>query len=255
VEAPEREDAWFEEYFDEAFIEIYRPFLTPERTTEEAAAILELLDLEPGARVLDLACGWGRHSVELARAGLQVTGYDLSQTLLDRAAKRAEAAGVRVEWVRGDMRELPWTGRFDAVVSLFSSLGYFLSDDEDRRVLQAAVRALKPGGLFLLETMHRDQIARGFVERDWWRGEAGRAVWVEREFDAVAGITREWLSFERPDGSRAEKYHAMQVRSATEWDHLLRSAGLAPLAFYGDWDFSDFTHESERLIALAEVNG
>jgi cyclopropane fatty-acyl-phospholipid synthase-like methyltransferase len=251
----EPESTWFEGYFDEAFIELYRPFLTAERTTDEAAAVLELLELEPGARVLDLACGWGRHSVELARAGLEVTGLDLSETLLARAAKRAEAAGVSVEWVRGDMRELPWRGRFDAVVSLFSSLGYFLSDEEDLRVLRASACSLKPGGLFVLETMHRDQIARGFVERDWWRGEAGRAVWVEREFDAVAGITREWLFFERADGSRGEKYHAMQVRTATEWDHLLRSAGLAPLAWYGDWDFSEFTHESERLIVLAEVKG
>lgn len=243
--------AWFEGYFDEDFVELYRPFLTPERTVDEAAAVLELLELAPGAEVLDLACGWGRHSIELARAGCRVTGLDLSETLLARAARRADAAGVEVEWVRGDMRELPWAGRFDAVVSLFSSLGYFLSDAEDLRVLRAAARALRPGGRLLLETMHRDQIARAFAERDWWPGESGRPVWVEREFDAVAGVSHEWLRWQRSDGSVGEKFHAMQVRTATAWDALLRAAGLAPLAWYGDWDFSEFTLESERLIVMA----
>ncbi len=240
---------WWEEYFDEAFVEIYRDFLTPERTEREVEGLREMVALPAGGAVLDLACGWGRHSVALARAGFRVTGLDLSETLLARARRRAAASGVAVEWVRGDMREVPWRGRFDAVLSLYSSLGYFLSDAEGLRVLRGARDALVPGGAFVLETMHRDHAVGGYTERDWWETDGGGTVWVEREFDAVEGVTREWTRWRRGRES-GEKYHELRIRSATEWDRLLREAGLAPVDWWGDWQMAPFTHKSEDLIVV-----
>jgi SAM-dependent methyltransferase len=249
----EREDeAWWEHYFDEAFIRLYRPFLTPGRTAREAAGAAGMLELQPGGAVLDLACGWGRHAVAMARMGFRVTGVDASAVLLRHGAEQALAADVEVEWVRADVRDLSWADRFDAVVCLFSSLGYFLSDEEDLRALRAARDALKPGGRFLLETMHRDLVAREYVEHDWWTGEGGEHVWVEREFDAVAGVSHEWLRWRGEDGEDHEKYHAVRVRSATEWDALLRRAGLLPLGWYGSWKGREFAPAAPRLIVLAE---
>lgn len=245
---------WWEEYFDEAFVEIYRDFLTPERTEREVEGLREMVALPPGGAVLDLACGWGRHSVALARAGFRVTGLDFSETLLARARKRAKAAGVEVEFVRGDMREVPWRGRFDAVLSLYSSLGYWLSDAEDLRVLRGARDALLSGGVFVLETMHRDHAVGGYAERDWWETDGGGTVWVEREFDAVEGVTREWTRWKRGTGS-GEKYHELRIRSATEWDRLLREAGLVPVDWWGDWEMAPFTHRSEDLIVVCRRGG
>jgi SAM-dependent methyltransferase len=242
---------WWTEYFDEDFIHLYRPFLPAERTGREVAGIIAALDLEPDSRVLDIACGWGRHAVELAREGCQVSGLDRSETLLRQAQRNAVQARVQVQWVRGDVRDLPWTGDFDAAICVFSSLGYFLSDQEDLRALQAARAALRPGGCLLLETMHRDGIVREFAERDWWEGEGGTHLWVEREFDALAGVSHEWLRWRRGDGSEGEKYHAIRIRTATEWEAILRQAGLEPEAWYGDWDLGDFTHTSPRLIVVA----
>lgn len=240
---------WWDGYFDESFIDLYRGFLTAERTRREVQGIREMLSLPPDAAVLDLACGWGRHSVALAREGFAVTGLDWSETLLKSARRRAEKAGVEVEWVRSDMREIAWEGRFDAVLSLFSSLGYFLSDEEDLRVLRAARRALRPGGCFLLETMHRDHIVGAFAERDWWENEDGTLVWVEREFDAVEGVSREWTRWRR--GSKdGEKYHELRIRNATEWDALIRQAGLVPVDWWGDWELAPFIHTSEDLIVV-----
>lgn len=243
------DEPWWTEYFDRDFVHLYRPFLTPERTRTEVAGIVEMLGLPSDARVLDLACGWGRHSVALARSGFAVTGLDLSETLLGIARRRAERAGVAVEWVRGDMRELPWRAEFDAVVSLFSSLGYFVSDEEDLRVLRAAHDALRPGGFFLLETMHRDHVVGDYADRDWWEADDGALVWVEREFDAVEGVSREWLRWRRGDRS-GEKFHELRVRTATEWDGLLREAGLQPVEWYGDWGLAPFTHTSVDLIVV-----
>lgn len=244
---PERD--WWDGYFDDAFVDIYRDFLTPQRTEREVEGLREMVPLAADAEVLDLACGWGRHTVALGRAGLRVTGLDFSETLLTRARKRANAAGVPAEFVHGDMREIPWSDRFDLVVSLYSSLGYFLSDDEDLRVLRGVRRALRKGGVFVLETMHRDHVVGGYAERDWWTTDSGATVWVEREFDAVEGVSREWTRWSR-GGRAGEKYHELRLRTATEWDGLLRRADLVPVDWYGDWGLAPFTQKSEDLIVV-----
>lgn len=243
---------WWSEYFDDEFLHLYRPFLTREDTLREVEAVVEIFGTRYGAEVLDLACGWGRHAVELALAGCRVSGLDRSETLLRHARGMAAEAGVPVRWVRGDIRELPWSEHFPAITCFFSSLGYFLSDAEDLRALRSVRDALKPDGVFLLETMHRDLIAREFAERDWWEGERGEHVWVEREFDAVEGVSREYLRWRKPDGTSGEKFHEIRVRSATEWGALLRRAGLEPEEWYGDWNLDPFTPQSERLIVLAK---
>lgn len=242
-------NGWWEEYFDETFISLYRDFLTPERTEREITGLREMVPLAPGAEILDVPCGWGRHSISLARSGFRVTGMDLSETLLARARKRAAAAGVEVAWEHGDMRAIPWRGRFDVVLSLYSSLGYFLTDEDDLRVLRGARDALRPGGVFVMETMHRDHIVADYAARDWWEADDGRTVWVEREFDAVEGVTREWTRWSRGN-ERGEKYHEMRIRTATGWDRLLRAAGLVPVDWYGDWELAPFVHTSEDLIVV-----
>ena len=241
---------WWADYFDRRFIELYSPHLSEEVSREEASAIVELLGLGPGTRVLDLGCGWGRHAIELARLGCSVVALDGSPELLAHGRELAARAGVDVEWVQGDMREARGGGEFDVVLSLFSSLGYSLEDEDDLRVLTAARTALTSEGSLILETMHRDMVAREFAERDWWEDVHGAPVWVEREFDAVAGVSREWLRWTRA-GEVGEKYHEIRVRTATEWAHLLDAAGLDPLAWYGDWDLAPFSLRSDRLIAVA----
>ncbi len=243
-------DDWWQTYFDERFSRIYRARLPEAEARREVGGMMELLGLPVGSRVLDLACGWGRHAVPLAQAGYEVTGLDLSRHLLAEAQEYAGRAGVEVRWVRGDMREIGWEGEFDAVLSLFSSLGYWLSDEEDLRVLRGARRALRPGGCILLETMHRDSLVRSFAPRDWWEDEEGAVVRVEREFDPVAGVSRELLRWEM-GGSRGEKYHQLRVRSATEWGRLLREGGFEPEEWYGGWRGRPFTPSSPRLLVRA----
>jgi SAM-dependent methyltransferase len=241
---------WYSTYFDERFLALYRALLPEEETRAEVDAIVALLGLRPGLRVLDVGCGWGRHAVELARAGCRVAGVDLSPVLLDAARAGAREAGVEVDWRRLDMRELPFEGEFDAVLSLFSSLGYFGEDGEDLRVLRGVRRALAPGGRFLLDTTHRDLVAREYADRDWWTGPAGEHVWVEREFDAVAGVSRERLRWSGEDGA-GERYHELRVRSATEGGRLLSAARLEADGWYGDWGLEPFTVESPRLVVVA----
>jgi len=208
--------------------------------------MLELLGLPYGARVLDVPCGWGRHSALLAESGLTAFGADLSPELLARAPEGFPR-------VAADLRELPFeSASFDAVINVYTSLGLFLDDAEDLRALTEARRLLAPGGAFLLESMHRDEIMPQYVTRDAWTLPDGTHVRVRRRFDPVSGITYDAFRWQR-DGETGRKAHALRLRTATEIAALLAAAGFLEVEWFGDWDLSPLRHDSPRVIAVARV--
>ena len=153
--------------WDRLFGELYlRTYASLERRGEaevDALAAARLAGIEPGADVLDCPCGYGRHSIPLARAGFRVVGADRSPVLLEEARHRAGEDGPT--WVEADHRELPFAdGSFDAVLNLFSSLGY-RGEDGDRQTLSEFRRVLRPGGTLVVETMHRDRLATIYQPR------------------------------------------------------------------------------------------
>jgi SAM-dependent methyltransferase len=135
----------------------------------EAAAELtwRLLDLQPDMSVLDLACGHGNLASRLAARGCQVTGLDSSAVFLDRARADAAAAGVNVEYVAGDMRQIPWTGRFDRVINWSTAFGYF-DDTTNRAVLTEIVRVLRPGGRLAMDLDNLTMFSPPTVPRGSW---------------------------------------------------------------------------------------
>jgi SAM-dependent methyltransferase len=167
--------AWYEEFFGEDYMRFHLRGgeWLEDRTGTQCDFVVSALELQPGARLLDLCCGQGRHAVEFAKRGFRVTGLDLSEYLLRLARERAEQTGVEVEFVRGDMRDLPWENEFDAVANLFTSFGYLETDEEDRRVLAAVRKALRPGGLLLVDHHNRERTTSwlGNGRKDWWEGD------------------------------------------------------------------------------------
>jgi len=142
------------EIFGDDYLGFYEEMLE-ERSDSEVELILRLLDLADGAEVLDAPCGHGRIANRLAARGFRVTGLDKSARFIELARSRAAEQGLSVEYVEGDLRELPFDGRFDALVNWFSSFGYF-DDDTNRQVLAGFRRALRPGGVLLLEQASRE---------------------------------------------------------------------------------------------------
>lgn len=245
------EEAWYETYFREDYLEIIEGVLTPEGTEAQVKGIVSLLELEPGARVLDLACGHGRHSIPLANMGFDVTGYDLSEVFLDRARADAESQDASVRWIRGDMRELPFQDEFDAVINVFTAFGYFEDPEDDLRTLQGIRKALSPGGGFLLETIHRDALPARFQNRGFSRTSTGSLVLRERRWDLARDVMDEEVLLIRPDGSRTEYRMAMRMRSLHSYLDLLREAGLEPEAWYGGLDGSSLDLNSWRLVLVS----
>ncbi|MCM3922691.1 class I SAM-dependent methyltransferase [Frankia sp. AiPs1] len=156
--------------FDEDYLYFYATRLADPRSDAQTQLIWELLELEPGMAVLDLACGHGRIANRLAARGCRLTGLDTTSLFLEHARRDAAERGVDVDYVEGDVRALPWMEHFDRIISWSTSFGYF-DDTANRQVLAHIARALKPGGRVVLDLNNRDWLVREFqsalvVERD-----------------------------------------------------------------------------------------
>jgi SAM-dependent methyltransferase len=241
---------WWHIYFNELYLRMFETVLGPDRTAQEVAGVMAILDLQPGAHILDLCCGQGRHAIPLTRAGFHVTGLDLSTYLLGRAKQSEEEARVGVDWVRGDMRWLPWRERFDACINLFSAFGYFEDEAENQQVLHQIHGALKPGGVLFLDVSNRDY----YLLRLWpraWRHQGEAIILEETSFDPKTcrlEMTFTWLEGDQ----RQSLAHSVRHYTAPELSAMLRTAGLVPTATYGDFDGSEFDLYSKRLIVVAQ---
>ena len=218
-----RTKQWFEEIFDEDYLRTL-PSLTPRQTEREAQFIVDSLDLPPGASVLDLGCGNGRHAVDLAPRGLQVTGLDSSLPLLIRAADGARASSVNVNFVHGDMREMTFNEEFDGAYCMFTTFGYF-DDDTNRKVAANLAAALKPGGRLLLDVINRDYLVRDLPTRVWWQGE-GCVVLEEVDFNYFSSRLQVQRQIIFEDGRQFEQEISIRAYSLHEIGKILHHSGF-----------------------------
>ena len=154
--------------------------------------------------------------------------------------------------VRGDYRALPFEdASFDAALNLFTSLGY-LERDEDVGVLRELRRVLRPGGALVLETMHRDRLARTFLPRTWdWLPDGSLFV-HERTVDWVAGEAPTRHIIVASDGGRIERAFVHRLYTATEWVAMLSEAGFAAIDCFSDWAGTAPPTPDARLIVRAQ---
>ena len=224
-----------------------------EDSVPEVNDALNLLGLRPGAAVLDLACGAGRHSLEFARRGFNVTGVDRTRAYLESAGRRAAEERLAVEFVVSDMREFVRPGAFDAAVCLWASFGYFESADDDRRVASNVLTSLAPGGKFLLDLNGKEMLAKNFTPRSWYEQD-GVKVLEEREIhDDWTKVHSRWIKI---DGGNSQEYEfSIRLYSAAELTALLREVGFEGVKIYGALSGIPYDHNARRLIAVATKAG
>jgi SAM-dependent methyltransferase len=238
-------DAFFSDFYLRAFADEG----DDPAAEEQALAAVRLAAPPDGGDVLDVPCGFGRHSLPLARAGYRVVGVDRSQALLDEAARRADS-GQSPRYVQADYRELPLAPEsFDVALNLFSSLGY-LGDEDDTRVLAEIARTLRPGGRLVIDIAHRDRLVRGFRDSDWRLLGGGRLLLEQHTFDPVAGVVQMTETLVPADGQRESRTLSLRVYSATELTGMLARAGFEETRCYGDLDGGAFGLDT-RLVVVA----
>jgi SAM-dependent methyltransferase len=240
---------WFEGFFDDEYLRFAVDRFPAEATAAEVDLLVDAVELEPGARVLDLACGHGRHSVELARRGFAVTGVDLSAPSLDLAAARAAEAGVAVRFERSDMRRISYEAGFDAVINMFTAFGYF-EEAENRLVMERVAAALVPGGAFLMEVGNPVAVFSRFEARGWHALSDGTVMLEERVYDAPRGRFETCWTFVS-GGERRERRFSHRAYTAPELAAMTEAAGLDVEALWGGLDGAELEMGSRRIVMLA----
>ena len=241
---------WFDGFFEHEWLDEIALHLPEESAREQVDFVVERLGIEPGARVLDVACGHGRHSLELARRGFRVTGVDLSPRSLELAREAAARESLDVDFAQLDARELDFDSEFDAAINLFSSvIGYFEDDADTQEVLNRIARALVPGGAFLIDTVNGFALGRRYQDTMWNELESGGGVMLHRgSFDLLKGRNEVVWTFIRADGSRSELRHSLRVYTPHELVRMLDTAGLTVAGSWGGFDGQELAFDTWRLI-------
>jgi SAM-dependent methyltransferase len=247
---------WYESFFGPDYLEVYDYQFSAERDELETRFAIQALDLKPGEEVLDLCSGQGRHAVLLAKHGCRVSALDLSEPYLKLAQAAARTAGVQVETVLADMREIPFSDRFDGIVNMFSSFGYLESEAEDAKALDAIRRALKPGGRVLMDLLNRDWVIANYETEDSHTGADGTAYLEHRRFDLETSRNHVWFTVVTPDGQTREvDGHHIRLYTLREMRAALEAAGLAYDGVYGGFQGEEYSIGTRRMILVARRTG
>lgn len=249
----QKHNQWYHKFFHKYYLKYFDIKLTAEHTRRDVRCIRQALCLSTGTRILDLACGTGRHSVALAKAGFEVTGMDLEPSYITQARQAAQQARVHVRWQAGDMRKLPFIQEFDAVICMFSSFGYFERKRDNFQVLKSIARVLRPSGRLLLDlpnmywmltrvktyTEHRVGLTR-ITERRTYNKRTHRYL--------------NTIYLYPPKGCVQKTCTFMYLYSVQDITAMLYRAGFSVKRVYGDYQRRRYhTKQSPRLIIVAET--
>lgn len=242
-----RQETWFEHSFNKDYLYLYAHRDSNEALLQVENAI-KLVPFQPGQKVLDLACGGGRHMHAFAKLGADITGVDLSSALLERAKQRFAESQYEGSFIQADMRDLSFENHFDGVTMWFTSFGYFTDECDNALILQKIKRALKPKGWWWIDISNPAQLRRELIPESIRKinGPNGKATVREiREIDC--NRVKKYIEIEDVKGRR-HYIESVRLYESDEFDALAKEAGLKPLGLIGDYDLSGYSKLSPRQI-------
>ncbi|MBN4074229.1 class I SAM-dependent methyltransferase [bacterium AH-315-D21] len=241
---------WYTQFYGRDYLDALGPGLT--NTAKEAEFVVNALSLKPEDSVLDLACGQGRHAVLLAKQGFAVTGQDQSAEYLRDARAAAVRSGIDLPLVNSDMRSIPFDGHFDAVISMFTSFGYFASESDNRMVLAEISKSLKPDGRVLIDLVNREWVVANNQSLERRTNPDGTVVVEQRELNLETSRNHVTFAFVDKDGKRRESVgHRIRLYTLTEIIQMMAEAGLTYERAYGGFDSEPYTPLTRRMIVIA----
>jgi len=250
-------DNWYESFFHGVNLDLWRRAIPPEQTTAEAEFLIAQLKCPAGAHVLDVPCGNGRLSFELAQRGLRVTGVDISEEFIAEAkSKVSESAGTEAtqpDFILGDMRRVEGTNVYDGGYCFGNSFA-FLGHDETENFLKTVARVLKPGARFIVETgMAAESVLPDFEEQSCHElGDLSLTI-KERYVAAESCIDSEYI-FER-DGKRETRVAREWIYTVAEMGRMLTRAGFEVVNLYGTLQCEPYRLGLRELFIVSELTG
>lgn len=240
---------WFEEWFDSSFYHLLYKGRDEQEAKNSLDNLLRALDLPPGAVLMDLACGKGRHSRYLAEKGFFVTGLDISEQSIEFAR---QYESDHLEFFQHDMRKSFRANYYDGVLNMFTSFGYFKTDLEHLHALQSIAKNLKPGGVFLLDYFNSDWIQANLIAEESKTVEGitfHLTKWIEN------GHVHKTVAFEA-EGRHFTHTETVRLFSLEDFQELFTACHLTITKTFGDYDLTSFDEQnSKRLIVVAEKTG
>ena len=240
---------WFKEWFNtKEYQEVYQ-----HRNEADAKELFKLIinntEIPEGGKVLDLACGAGRHSILFALKGYDVTAMDLSANLLKVAKANAAKESAKVRFIEADLRHFWLNEKFDLVVNLFTSFGYFENDDENFSIFSTAAGLLKPGGFFVLDYMNRGYVENFLVKES--KGEVAGEVIIQKRRIEGDRVIKDIIICN--DGETKTFYESVKMYRIDELKRVIAEKGLAIKETFGDFNGNKYFEESSpRIIIIAQ---
>lgn len=243
---------WYETFFDTIALDVWQQSRTDEQTAAEIDYLDGVLGVEPGARLLDLACGNGRHAVGLAARGYAVTGVDISEENRERAAALAAAAGVSIEVITGDITAIEYDAAFDGGYMWGNSLGYF-PREATSRFFASVARALVPGARFVVDSaVVAESILGDLDRRSWVRVGADTRVLLESRYSTRESRLDTTYTTIRGDRVVGESTAHVWIFTSGELIAMAEGAGLQALDLHGDLEGDRFELGDEQLVLILE---
>ncbi len=251
AEKKHRKKEWYRDSFSGEYLWLYA-HRSDREAQKQMATALKILEYQKGQRVLDLACGAGRHALALAKRGARVTGVDLSSELLSIARQKIKDKGYTASFKRQDMREIGYENRFDGVMMWFTSFGYFPNKRDDRKVLRNVLKALRPGGWWWIDLLNPAWLEKTLVKNSerTVEGPNGTVRVIETRSIAGGHVKKTTRIVDRGQ----EKIFKENVRlyNPEQFGTLLHSVGLSAKGVLGDYDGTALTSKTPRQIWFGE---
>lgn len=244
---------WWRTFFAGAGVQFWLQATTEDQTKQEADFIQQRLRVSPPAKLLDVPCGDGRHSLALAARGYQMTGVDLSPEFLAAARAAAAERSANVQWEQREMRDLPWKAQFDGAFSFGNSFGY-LDDEGNAAFLESVAAALKPGARFLMDVSYISEVILPSLQERGWYQIGDILTLSDRRYDPVTGrlhVEYTWIR----DGRTEKKAMSARIYSYREVARLFESAGLTEVEGVGSLTGETFKLGSKRLLMTGTKRG
>lgn len=237
---------WYQNWFGNDYLKVYS-----HRDKNEAIQLVELIfsntQLLPDARILDVGCGQGRHLSIFAEHHFKITGIDLSSVLL-RIAKENNENNPTANFLQADMRHLPLKSKFDLILNLFTSFGYFEKDEENQSVLEQIHQLLNKNGSFVFDYFNSDYIKNTLIPKH--KKEVGEILVKQERYIENSRIKKKIELTKK--GKKTTYFESVKLYSPDEIYEMLRSVKLKINNVFGNYDGSAFELNSPRLLVFGE---